>query len=167
VGFVAGEVGSAFSFNGSNSFVQVPDSPSLRLTNELTIEFWVKRQRLDYYDYIIEKGGDWTRGVQNYAVALHIASYNYCLHFLFAGGWRGAGRIDDLNWHHCAVLARNGDTDPVFYIDGVQQAVTIRQGASRINLYPSTKPLHIGAQVDPTSASYFAKGLIDEVPLYN
>src|SRR5439155_27149761 len=66
-----------------------------------------------------------------------------------------------------AVLARNGDTDPVFYIDGVQQAVTIRQGASRINLYPSTKPLHIGAQVDPTSASYHAKGLIDEVSLYN
>src|SRR5436305_1578586 len=63
--FAPGETGQAFTFNGSNSYVEVLDSPSLRLTNELTIEFWVKRQRLDfasspYADYVIEKGGDWT-----------------------------------------------------------------------------------------------------------
>jgi hypothetical protein len=62
--FAAGEVGQAFSFNGSNSYVQVPDSSSLRLTNELTVEFWVKRQQLAD-DYIINKGGDWSGGVLN------------------------------------------------------------------------------------------------------
>ena len=60
--YAAGMVGTAFSFDGTNSEVQVPDAPSLRLTNELTIEFWVKRQDLQMDDYIIEKGGDWTRG---------------------------------------------------------------------------------------------------------
>src|SRR5690349_4210258 len=59
VSFVAGVTGKAFSFDGNNSFIEVPDAPALQLTNELTIEFWVKRQRLDYYDYIVEKGGDW------------------------------------------------------------------------------------------------------------
>ena len=44
VAFVPGEVGQAFSFDGSsNSYVEVPDSPTLRLTNELTIECWAKR----------------------------------------------------------------------------------------------------------------------------
>ncbi len=52
---MAGEVGQAFNFNGTSSYVEVADSPSLRLTNELTIEFWVKRQNLQREDYIINK----------------------------------------------------------------------------------------------------------------
>ena len=166
VSFAAGEVGQAFNFNGINSFIEVSDSPSLRLTNELTIEFWVKRQRLDNSDFIVEKGGDWTHGTQNYGVALHVASFNYCLHFLFAGGWRGAGSIGDLNWHYCAITARNGDADPIFYIDGAQQPVLFGEGAATINLYPSTSPLHIGAQLD-FNYNYYGKNLIDELGLYN
>jgi Concanavalin A-like lectin/glucanases superfamily/HYR domain/Immunoglobulin domain/Immunoglobulin I-set domain len=175
VGFTSGQVGQAFYFNGNtNSYIEVPDSPSLELTNELTIEFWVKRLRLTfpsdpYSDYIIEKGGDWTGGTQNYAVALHGASHNYCLHFPFAGGWRGAGSVADTNyWHHCAVVARNNDANPTFYIDGVQQPVTYSEGASVINLYPSTRPLHIGAQLDPvTGWYYFSDTLVDELSLYS
>jgi hypothetical protein len=106
--------------------------------------------------------------VQNYGVALHNPQYNHCLHFAFAGGWRGAGSVADLNWHHCAVVARHGQTDPTFYIDGVEQPVVYRQGAGTINLYPSTRPLHIGAQVDPASgSSYYSKTLIDELAIYN
>src|SRR5207248_1680750 len=63
--------------------------------------------------------------------------------------------------------ARNGQTDPVFYIDGVQQPVTFRDGASTINLFPSTRPLHIGAQFDPTSYRYYSKLLIDELSIYS
>jgi len=71
VTFTNGEVGQAFSFDGtSNAFIEVPDAPELQLTNEVTIEFWVKRQRLTfpgypYSDYIIEKGGDFTGGQDN------------------------------------------------------------------------------------------------------
>ena len=62
VSFASGMVGRAFVFNGTSSYVEVPDSPSLRLTNVLTIEFWVKRQDLQVDDYILNKGGDYTRG---------------------------------------------------------------------------------------------------------
>ena len=171
--FAPGEVGQAFAFNGTNSYIEVPDSPVLRLTNELTIEFWVKRLQLDppsfpYADYIVEKGGDWTGGVQNYAVALHNPQYNYCLHFVFAGGWRGGGSVADTNWHHCAVVARNGDADPTLYIDGVPQPIVYREGASAINLYNSTRPLHIGALLDPaTGWFYYSKTLVDELAFYN
>ena len=50
VAFVAGKVGQAFSFNGTDSYVEVPDAPALRLTNELTIETWVKREDLQSED---------------------------------------------------------------------------------------------------------------------
>src|SRR6185369_4063065 len=101
VSFVPGEVGQAFAFDGtSNSYVAVPSSPSLEIGDALTIEFWVKRLRLTYpsypyADYVVEKGGDWTGGQVNYSAALHNSSYNYCLHFVCANGWRGAGSIAD------------------------------------------------------------------------
>jgi hypothetical protein len=168
VAFAAGEVGQAFSFNGTSSYFQVPDSPSLRLTNELTIEFWVQRQDLQANDEIIEKGGDYTRGVENYGVALASTQWNNDLVFLFAGGTRHSTSITDLNWHHIAVVARNGDADPTFYVDGVPQPIKYRQGPGTIVLYPSTAPVHIGAQVDPISGwYYYSKALVDDVSIYN
>src|SRR5882762_5117859 len=112
--FVGGTVGQAFGFNGTNQYLEVADAPALTLTNELTIEFSVKRERPDgpNVDFVIEKGGDWTGGMQNYGVSLHHAGYNHCLLFLFDGGWRGGGSVADTNWHHCAAVARQGDADP-------------------------------------------------------
>jgi hypothetical protein len=168
--FAPGEVQEAFSFNGTNSYVEVPDSPALRLTNELTIEFWLKRQTLTppTPEYFVEKGGDYTGGEQNYAVAVGSPTINNFLHFTCAGAWWGAGPINDLNWHHYAVTARNGDSAPQIYVDGVLQVLAHHGGASLINLHSSTRPLHIGAQVDPvTGWYYYSKTLIDELGLYN
>ena len=46
VSFVPGEVGQAFSFDGVSGFVVVPDSISLRLTNQITIECWINPSRI-------------------------------------------------------------------------------------------------------------------------
>ena len=39
--YVPGKVGQAFSFHPDSGTVVVPDSPSLRLTKEFTIEAWI------------------------------------------------------------------------------------------------------------------------------
>ncbi len=168
VSFTTGRVSQAFRFNGTNSYVEVPDSPALRLTNQLTIEFWVRRQDLQKEDYIINKGGDYTRGMLNYGVTITQPQWGGTFAFTFAGGARHSSSITDLNWHHCAVTARNGDVDPIFYVDGVQRPVTLRQGASTIRLYASTAALDIGAQVDPVSGWFYYSGaLVDELSIYN
>ena len=41
----AGHAGGALSFNGTSSWVTVPDSSSLDLTNGMTLEAWVKPRR--------------------------------------------------------------------------------------------------------------------------
>jgi hypothetical protein len=73
-----------------------------------------------------------------------------------------------LNWHHYAIIATNGQANPVFYVDGVQQPVLSSEGVSVINLYPTTRPLQIGAQVDTnTGWIYYGNNIIDEISLYN
>ena len=42
VTFAAGKVGQAFSFNGVDGYVNVPDSASLNIKTAITIEAWVK-----------------------------------------------------------------------------------------------------------------------------
>ena len=172
VGFEPGMVGQAFHFSGNDdSFVKVPDSPSLRLTDVLTITFWFKKLQLNnrpHGEHLISKGGNWNSGGLNYGVATDPDDFEPTIGFFFAGGNRHAGSITDTNWHYCAVIATNGEPDPVFYIDGVIQPITRREGATRINLYPSTQPLYIGAQVDPASGwNFYSKTLIDELAIYN
>ena len=172
VTFENGVIGQAYHFSGNdNSYVKVADSPSLRLTDALTIAFWFKKLQLSgrpYGEYIINKGGDWTRSALNYGVAMDPESIGSGIAFLFAGGNRHAGSITDTNWHYCAVVAINGRADPAICIDGAFQPIIRREGAAMINLYPSTEFLYIGAQVDPqTGWRYYSKTLVDELAIYN
>ena len=73
------------------------------------------------------------------------------LAFTFAGGYRRSVSIANTNWHHIVVVARHGDANPAFYVDGALTPVTDSGGAATINLYASTEALHIGAQVDSVS----------------
>ena len=168
VSYVAGEVGQAFSFDGATGYVEVTDPGPLQLTSQLTIECWVRRTSANSEDYLCNKGGDYTRGALNYGVTLNSAQYGGKLAFTFAGGYRRSVAITDYNWHHIAVTARQGDANPTFYVDGEVKSLTDSGGAATLNLYPSTEPLHIGAQVDHTSGwCYYSSAVIDEVSLYN
>ena len=40
--FADGKVGQAFSFDGANSYVKIPQSPNLNPGGQVTIAFWMK-----------------------------------------------------------------------------------------------------------------------------
>lgn len=158
VAFVPGKVGRAFQFSGS-AFIEVPDAPELRIVDAVTIEFWAKRPSADSHGIVIEKGGDWTQGQTDYVVGLG------WFFFTYAGGYQRADNVvRDTEWHHYAVIARDGAAQPQFYLDGVLQPIT-SSGGGAIHLSSSSLPLHIGAQV--AGPSYFSELIIDELSLYN
>lgn len=166
-GYTNGWFGSALVFDGFSGVSTVPDSPALRITNSVTIEFWARRQRFGI-DIVLEKGGDWNTAVggqANYGVGLHHLS-NSMFYFFFHGGWRGTTGVNDLNWHHYAAVATNGAANPALYIDGVARPIEFADGAATVNLYPSAFPLHIGAQLFP-GWNYFGQTVLDDVRIYN
>ena len=61
-----GEVGQAFSFDPASGTLIVPDSPNLRLTNQLTIEAWINTRSIDADRAIVSKvgGADGNNGYQ-------------------------------------------------------------------------------------------------------
>jgi hypothetical protein len=167
VGFVVGQYGTGFAFDGINGVVEVPDSPALRLTNALSIEFWAKRQRYGV-DLALEKGGDWNTaqgGEANYGVGFHSIN-NRMFYFFFRGGWRGTSGVADFNWHHYTVTATNRAANPVLYIDGLPCPVEFSAGAATLDLYPSLRPLHLGAQLSP-GWNYYGNNVLDDVRIYN
>ena len=165
VSYLAAQCGTGFAFDGIDGVVEVPDSPELRLTDALSIEFWAKRQR-DGIDLVLEKGGDWNIGGEpNYGVGLH-SIHNWMFYFFFRGGWRGTSGVADFNWHHYAVIASHGAANPELYIDGVARPVEFSEGAATVNLYPSSRPLHIGAQVSP-GYNYYGNNMLDDLRIYN
>jgi alpha-tubulin suppressor-like RCC1 family protein len=167
-GFGPGVVGQAFSFNASsNSCVVVPDSPTLRLTNALTIECWAQRLNTSEVHVLVEKGGDWTGGQTDFEMSMNDTYSGGQFAFAFAEGWRGCAVTPDTAWHHYAAVAVNGQSNPILYIDGVPQTITSRDGPATINMTASTRPLHIGAQVDPqTGWNYYSSTMVDELSLY-
>src|ERR1051325_5411058 len=54
---LAGGPGNALRFDGVNDAVVVPDSPSLRITNVITIEAWINRADMGVQHSIMEKYG--------------------------------------------------------------------------------------------------------------
>lgn len=153
---------SAYAFNGTSDYINVPDAAILRPGLEISLSAWVKRTRFAV-DIIIEKGGDWTGGTCNYGLGLHSVNNNM-FYFFFNGGWRGTDGVNDLNWHHYAVVAKNGEANPVLYIDGLPKPVMHTSGGGTILMNNSAQDLHIGAQV---AYSVYGANLIDEVRIYN
>jgi formylglycine-generating enzyme required for sulfatase activity len=165
VSYVASEYGSGFAFDGTGGVVEVSDSLGLRLTNALSIEFWAKRQRTGI-DIVLEKGGDWNLGGEaNYGVGLHSIN-NRMFYFFFRGGWRGTSGVADFNWHHYTVTATNGAANPSLYIDGVLRPIEWSEGAAALNLFPSSRALHLGAQLSP-GWNYYGNNVLDDVRIYN
>ena len=118
---------------------------------------------------LVEKGGDWTGGQTDFEIGLN-DTYSGGSHFgfSFAGGWRGCAVTPDTAWHHYAAVAVSGQANPILYIDGVPQPIVFSGGPATMNLSASTRPLHIGAQLDPqTGWFYYSSTLIDELAIYN
>lgn len=161
---VDGKFGSALAFDGKDDYVNVPHSPTLQITDTVSISVWVKRPRLEL-DLVLEKGGDWTTGECNYGMGLH-SVFDNMFYFFFQGGWRGTPGVTDKNWHHYAIIATNGDENPSLYVDGVKKPVKSKDGAGTITLFPSFRDFHIGAQVEP-QWKYYSANIIDEVAIFN
>src|SRR5439155_20614503 len=168
--FAAGKVGQAFSFDGVDDFVEVPDNSSLEPATTLTVDMWVKSASPGAAAYLLAKGA---QGCSFASYSFNRAGVNGDLAFditidsgagvLVRSPFAPLGSVFDGNWHHVA-----GTYDNQFvrlFVDGVEQGSgTAASGPIKYGLSP-TDNLTFGRYNGSCTLSY--AGLLDEIEIFN
>ena len=157
-GFATGEVGQAFSFDGT-SYVSIPDSPSLDVfVSSITIEVWIKA---DQFNNSPNWNGIVTKGNSSWRLALYGTSsvVGFSTTGLSNQDMAGNKNINDGQWHHVAAVYDG--TNKYIYVDGVLDASVTATGTIAQNSYP----VCIGENAE--AAGHRWNGMIDEASIYN
>jgi hypothetical protein len=149
-----GRLGRALDFDGTDDYVQVPDSDSLDIQNEITVAAWIKPRPLANINFFVSKYDAYSLGLWWDPLKERCG-----IHFMLGS------RVDDsdgplnLNeWNHVAVTVNS--THWIFYINGVQD--TILSGSEVYGV--SSHDLLIGASYYVTD---FFNGMVDDARIYN
>ncbi len=171
--WVAGKFSQALNFDGVNDYVQVPDNPSLDITNNLTIEAWVK---LDSFSstrsYIVSKDSG-SPGGRSYALFVEGGfgtPGRVGLRVFKAGGSSthlGNTILNPGDWYHVAATYQyiaDGSSVMNIFVNGVRDSDPMTTAVGPI--YSGTSPLYVGASPLAAPVGFF-DGLIDEVRIWS
>ena len=168
--FADGKVSHAFSLDGVDDFVLVPDSPNLNITGDVTVDLWAKRTSFGAISFLIAKGGGVIGGVD--VPTAYLLGFNPSDELRASFELADGSGVDltaqvvvDDAFHHYAYV-RGGNTHELF-IDGV-----LVTGGTFTGIPGDTSglPLVIGGlrtDSDPTGFESHFVGLIDEIEIFN
>ena len=150
----SGEVGQAFSFNGIDAYVEVPDNASLNPT-AVTVDAWINPSDVSGNHDIVFKGNhEYLMQLRNGTILFGSkdGTGNYT-------EFQGSLNVPANTWSHVAIT-HDGATRRI-YVNGVLDPVT----QSQTGLFTGdTDTLKIGRHF---FAIDFFNGLIDEVEVFN
>jgi CubicO group peptidase (beta-lactamase class C family) len=152
------------SFDGLNDVVTVPSAASLKPTQNITVEAWIRPHTIDAdgnQDRILSKGSDFELMISTSDTACSFGTRGHVQWRANIGGTNGricGGTLSPNSWHHIAGTYDGGRC--ILYLDGVAVASVARSGA----LATSTRPLTLGNKAALDRAF---DGDLDEVRIWN
>ncbi|MCI0395709.1 MAG: FG-GAP-like repeat-containing protein, partial [Chloroflexi bacterium] len=149
--------GTALSFDGVDDYVAVPDSNSLDLAPQLTLEAWVRVEAFDKPWQAIVTKGDMAYRLHRFGNSNTVAfgtNIGPSAHDLLA-----TSNVADGQWHHLAATY-DGAWKRIF-VDGVEENAAPMFGPVNV----TTAPLAIGENLQ--APGRFFNGVIDDVRLWN
>ncbi|HEX8565490.1 MAG TPA: LamG-like jellyroll fold domain-containing protein [Pyrinomonadaceae bacterium] len=160
--FTAGKVGQAFNLDGTNDYINVADTPSLRPTN-LTVSGWFNFSDTPAQVLVAKTAGMGT----NESFVLY---YDGAFLGAAVGGPSGLGEIISFpfnisagGWYHIAYTFDDLSNAQALYINGA----AVAGGAATASIVYDAHPITIGAEYENEFLNYFFKGKIDEVQIFD
>ena len=167
--FIAGKVGQAFSFDGTNDYINLTTSASLDIGagDGFTIECWIKPGNVTAGHVLVEWNNGSAIGVQfwtsvpglggNGSLFANIVGTNGNNH-IFASP---SGILNITNFQHVAVTYNRTNGVAKIYRNGIAVA------SQAIGTFrpQTTHPLYFGKRVSGATPSFY-EGALDEVALY-
>jgi len=154
-----GRANSAYRFAGtSDSYIRVPHSSSLDITNTITLVAWINFEvGGTVYPRIVRKYG------YDLATGMASSSTRRLYFTINSPAQTGLSTPTEIlqagRWHF--VAATYDGTLMLVYVDGVLRAATVAAGG----MAPSNLDVNIGRNPENNSDNY--KGLIDDVRIFN
>jgi hypothetical protein len=161
--YASGKVNQAFSFNGAN-YVQVPDSNSLDITDELTVCAWVNYTGSPFGTGTLDKQGGGGSGDSYMLDAYWITSVMKMRFYIrdSAGNYLGGNANTALStntWYFVCGTFNKSSRLVVEYLNGVSD---YQQSTSGNPINVGTSPILIGRTVD-----YMGVSNLDELAVFN
>jgi hypothetical protein len=157
--FGSGDIGQAFSFDGVDDYISVPNNPP---PGSLAISAWIKSSDNSQNRLIIGENV----GVQGTGWQFFIQAGGGLVFGIYNGSWTfvtSSVALPVNQWVHVAVTFDTTNGAMQLYINGVPDATSQYTGGLWA---ANTNPLKIGSLGTPSGAAPF-DGLIDEVKIYS
>jgi hypothetical protein len=165
--WTSGRISSALSFDGTDDYVEVGDSPKLEGMDNLTICAWIRPQQNPGQDnvIIVDK-------VCYTAYRFHVYDVDRADGTGLLTSWINGNtcaptpdvelEMSGSNWYHVVLVYDNNNNEVRYYIDGsLAGTKPLASGAIGTN----SAPLRIARSNHPTP-QYF-RGIIDDVRIYD
>lgn len=166
---VIGKVGNAFSFDGTNDYVNIPEQPNLKITGPMTIDAWIKTPGT----------GNKFAGIAGKIPKLYFNGANrpgYLISVNQYGKFR-CDFIEDVNISQGTAISTTTVTDNVFhhvaatydgnhvrvYVDGILEA----EEPYSDGIGDNDEPVRIGFEPSTWLGARYFRGIIDEVGIYD
>ncbi|MEI7732036.1 MAG: LamG-like jellyroll fold domain-containing protein, partial [Verrucomicrobiota bacterium] len=144
--------GNALSFNGTNAYVNIPDTNSLDLTNNYTLECWFKADSFGAAGNLRGLMGKYqTSGASGFLLRLNGSDLDFDQ--LVTSGLN----LQSNRWYHVAAVNSNGTRH--LYVNGVEKTIT----GTATTVAANSDEVRLGCDY---RSRYFA-GQMDEVRLWN
>ncbi|MBL7206665.1 MAG: LamG domain-containing protein [Candidatus Aenigmarchaeota archaeon] len=152
VGWGIGKSGSGLRFNGESSYITIPETPSLKIKEDMTISLWFKASNISGDRALVSKDNSFYLGrgynglywrFMIWNDTSHVHSINYKIEM-------------DMDWH--SIIGVKSGNEMHLYFDGRKVA-----SAEFLGEIETGKPIDIGRWKDNNHFS----GIIDEVKIYN
>lgn len=150
-----GTYGTAISFNGTSSYVNVPEKSSLDLSGNMTVAFWIDAANVSGVDQrIVSKNYDWDVKLNGGNHIPQLSSGPYCAALNYA--------MPMGSWQHIVFTLSSGTVKG--YVNGAPVSLAASTFPAGFVLPNYKYGLYVGTDA---GQSMFAKGLIDDVRIYN
>ncbi|OLB62306.1 MAG: hypothetical protein AUI11_06080 [Acidobacteria bacterium 13_2_20CM_2_66_4] len=156
-----GRFGSGLSFNGTNAWVTIDDSPSLDLTTGMTVEAWVNPSSATGSRTVLLKEAPGGLAYALYSAVSGLRPVGY-VHTKKDASATGTTAVPVNTWTHLA-FTFDGTTLKL-YMNGALVRTSNINGSNSGAITTSAGALRIGGNA--VFGEYF-RGIIDEVRLYN